>query len=187
MVMSIPLTKGRFALVDDDDYEHLSQFKWCCNNSAKIAYAVRGTKTKGRRINIKMHRFILGVSDSRIVVDHINHDGLDNRRQNLRLCTQADNMKNTRKRRGTSSTQKGVSFTPATGRWRAYIWVNKKRIHLGYFAFEESASAAYNEAAKEHFGEFAHLNTLEVPHVNGSDAAGSALANVPGDAAQLAK
>ena len=95
-------------------------------------------------------------------VDHINHNGLNNRRCNLRICTRSQNRRNSRSNRGSKSKYKGV--VPVTGNikrpWRTYTTVNNKRIWLGYYATEDEAGQAYNDYASKHFGEFACLNVI---------------------------
>jgi hypothetical protein len=100
-----------------------------------------------------------------MIVDHINCDGLDNRKANLRICTQGDNMHNTRKyTKPTSSQYKGVYWKKADRRWAAQIGLGGARIALGLFRSEEAAAAAYNEAATEHYGEYARLNEIPGDH-----------------------
>ncbi len=110
-----------------------------------------------------MHRFIIGVEDSKVHVDHINHDTLDNRKSNLRLCTHAENGRKQKKsQKGGSSKYKGV-YKYSDNRvkpFTAQIKFNYKRIHLGYFATEREAAIAYNKAALHYFGEFALLNDV---------------------------
>ncbi len=151
-MISIPLTRGLTAIVDDIDAD-LQQFYWA---SDKKGYAQRFIK----RTTVKMHRVIM----SRVVgrsllqdeqVDHINRNKSDNRRQNLRLASHHQNSAN-QERRGKS---KGIIFTKksanAIGKWRARIRYHGKLIHLGYFLDKNDAIAAYNRAAIELFGEFA--------------------------------
>jgi hypothetical protein len=104
-----------------------------------------------------MHRYILGVTDRNLYVDHINHDGLDNRRDNLRVCTLAENLRNQRAKAGRF---KGVSFYSKriAKPWAAFIQENGKRKNLGYFATEIEAAQAYDKAATVNYGEFAALN-----------------------------
>jgi len=162
----IELTLGKSAIVDADDFDRVNEFKWQYNKRG-TGYAQRiqyiGYKD-GKRIrkNISMHRFIMGVEDSKVHVDHINHDTLDNRKSNLRLCTNAENIRNQKIRKGGFSKYKGV-FKSSKGcikHFQASIGFNQKRIHLGYFATELEAAIAYNKAALHYFGEFALLNDV---------------------------
>lgn len=160
----ITLTQGQVAIVDEEDYEKMAKHNWCISGDGIRQYAVRGTRSRildFQRI-IKMHREILGLTDPTICVDHINHNGLDNRKDNLRLCSISQNGFNKIKQlRPTSSQYKGVSWTPHAKLWRAYIWYRRKRTSLGYFKSEVSAAIAYNNAAINIFGEFAHLNNIK--------------------------
>jgi len=156
----IELTQCEVALVDDADHEWLSQHKWYVNNTGTYLYAARtiwdpATKKKRR---LYMHRAILD-APAHLQADHINHNGLDNRRANLRLCTMAQNQANSRKRRRhTSSRFKGVSWHKATRNWRAAIKIGQHHKTLGYFEDEVEAARAYDVRAQEAFGEFAKLN-----------------------------
>jgi hypothetical protein len=106
-----------------------------------------------------MHREIMGAAEGQ-VVDHINHDGLDNRRCNLRVCSHAENVRNQRGQRGRSSGYKGVSRDRRLGKWRAQIWHNGKHTYLGLFESEAAAARAYNAKARDLFGAFAYLNEV---------------------------
>lgn len=156
----IALTKGMTALVDDEDFEWLNQNKWYANDAGRHVYAARhlwdhATKKKRR---LYMHRAILD-APAHLQADHINHNGLDNRRANLRLCTMAQNQANSRKRRShTSSRFKGVSWHKATRNWRAAIKIGRHSKTLGYFEDEVEAAHVYDVRAREAFGEFAKLN-----------------------------
>ena len=155
----IRLTQGKYAIVDDEYFDRLNGFKWCAHKNRKTYYAVRNSKRqKGRRTFICMHREILGLktSDGKDT-DHINGNGLDNRRVNLRPCTPSQNQHNRRSFCGTSK-YKGVSWHKRDKKWQAYIRLNGKLIHLGLFDSEIEAARAYDIKAKELFGEFAHLN-----------------------------
>lgn len=146
---AIPLTKGKFAIVDAADYEWLMQWRWhSCHR-----YAGRGENIDGVFL---MHREILGAPDG-MSVDHIDGNGLNNTRANLRLATQSQNLCN----RAAKSGYKGVDFQKRNGKWRARIKLNRKEIHIGEFTDAESAARAYDEAAKKYHGEFAWLNFPE--------------------------
>ena len=160
----IPLTQGMTAAVDDIDAD-LMRFKWHTKFNDRQYYASRDEFriSKGKIIKIRMHQIILQRMIGRLLkpheyVDHINGDGLDNRRENLRLATKSQNAMNARKRSDNSSGYKGVTYHKQKNRWTAEIRVNKERIYLGCFTTPEDAYSAYCEAAKKHFGEFARLD-----------------------------
>jgi hypothetical protein len=140
----IPLTQGKFTIVDDVDYPELFKYKWRCN----CGYASRGR-------GIHMHRLIMDCPSS-LQVDHINLDTLDNRKCNLRLCTNAQNQHNTQLRKDNTSGYKGVSWQ--VYKWTAGLKIEGKRVHLGYYFCLIKAAKAYDKAAKEAYGEFARLN-----------------------------
>ncbi len=142
----IPLTRGRFTIVDDDDYELLSKLKWCVDGKG---YATR--KMDGKVIT--MHRFILNYPNG-LQVDHANSNRLDNRRSNIRVASRAQNQQNSKARKGAVGL-KGVSFEKGSNRYRARITVTGKTIYLGGFLSAESAHKAYATAAEKYFGEFA--------------------------------
>lgn len=143
---SIPLTKGLVALVDDEDFEFLNQYKWHSSHG----YAVRLKGTKGDR----MHRVIMN-APSDMFVDHINGNRADNRRANLRVCTPGENGKNKTLFVTNKSGHRGVYWNK--NKWRAQICVNRKQIYLGRFDTLEDAAQAYKDAAIKHHGEFASL------------------------------
>jgi hypothetical protein len=155
----IPLGRDKFAKVDPEDYVWLSQFKWHCQMGAgKKCYASRtGPRDNNRRHkDILMHR-VLGGTPEELVCDHINGDGLDNRKKNLRNCTQQENNMNARSREHTSRF-KGVYWYKRTRKYNAVIHKDGIRKSLGFFTSEIEAAKTYDEAAKEYYGEFAHLN-----------------------------
>ncbi len=156
----IPLTQGKEALVDDCDYEYLMQWKWCAHKQGKHFYAVSGYSAGGTRK--KMHQMIaskMGFS-SNLMADHINRNGLDNRRENLRPSTKVENGRNRGPIENSKSGYKGVSWDAARIKWRANIRVNDKQVFLGRFDDKVEAAKAYNEAAKKYFGLFAWLNPI---------------------------
>jgi len=159
----IPLTQGKFALVDDEDFEYLNQWKWHTSTNGLTMYATgHEPKANGVQKTIIMHRLIMGLKHGDgLVIDHINHDGLDNRRSNLRICTQKENMRNRTSLTNSSSKHLGVTFyKDRVKAWRALIRVDGELNHIGYFQTEEQAAMAYNERAQKAYGEFASLNTI---------------------------
>ncbi len=154
----IPLTQGYVALVDDGDYEELMQHKWCVHLSRAGACVVRYDPSGSGHL-IHMHRQIMGAVPGQ-PIDHRNHNRLDNRRANIRNCTPSQNSANARKRPGTSSRYKGVSWDKRTGKWHSRITVDHCRIHLGRFGDEREAACAYNREARVRFKEFALLNDV---------------------------
>lgn len=154
MTKEIPLTQGKVALVDDDDYERLSMYKW---NAANDGYASRAPAGRPRPVEF-MHRVILNAPPD-MQADHINGNRLDNRKVNLRLCTLTQNNRNRAKwSTATSSRYKGVSWSKQAQKWLAQITVDWRNRYLGIFLVEEDAARAYDAAAKQYFGEFARLN-----------------------------
>lgn len=150
----IQLTQGKVALVDDEDYDLLIQYKWYFSSHG---YAVYKTRSKF----FYMHRKIMGASSSQLV-DHKNFNKLDNRKENLRLCNKAENQRHQRKRANkTTSKYKGVYLNKRNKNWVAQIAINGKSVNLGAYVSEEAAALAYNEAAIMHYKEFAELNNLD--------------------------
>ena len=131
----IELTQGQVALVDDEDYERLSQWKlWCALKRGRTFYAGRsGTRKNGKRYVIHMHREILRLQPGDGEVDHINHNGLDNRRSNLRVVSHKINSRNRRKHKCNTSGYNGVVWEKKSKKWRARIDMDRKNIHLGLF------------------------------------------------------
>ncbi|MHC4659150.1 MAG: HNH endonuclease [Planctomycetota bacterium] len=156
----IPLTKGKYAIVDPEDYTKLSKHKWQASSNPLKCYAQRtGSGKKGRNITVIMHREILKVPKG-IYVDHINHNPLDNRKANLRAATAGQSCQNRRKctTRITQSKYKGLVWRANRKRWEVRLRANNKIRFLGSFENEIDAARAYDRAAKEYHGEFASLN-----------------------------
>jgi hypothetical protein len=156
-VRCIGLGGGLFAIVDASDFQWLSRYRWratggeagypCCRIGGKKVY---------------MHRLIVNAPDGR-VVDHANGNRWDNRRDNLRICTQGENLRNRRKWGG-SSRFKGVFWDPVRRKWRVLIRCNGKTVHMGRYADEVQAAMAYDRAARRLFGVYARLNFPEPGH-----------------------
>lgn len=160
----VPLTKGRVALVDDSDYEWITQWKWhLSEKSGGYSIAARnGKKVNGKRTSyIKMHRLIMGVTDPKILVDHRDKNPLNNQRKNLRLCSKSQNAMNSKRPRTNTSGYKGVFWHDGDKNWAAAIMLNQKPKYLGGFKTPEMAARAYDAAARNLFGEFASLNFQE--------------------------
>lgn len=153
---TIPLSRGCATYVDAQDYPSLTKTLWSTFKSPYTLYAGRGKTIDGKNTTIMMHREIISPSSDQ-QVDHRNRDGLDNRRRNLRVCSNQQNMWNTRSRPG-SSQYKGVSWNKARNKWSAQITVNGKKKHLGFFVDETQAALAYDKYAKELFGDFSSTN-----------------------------
>lgn len=156
----IPLTRGMVALVDDEDYEELMQWEWRCASAKCLHYAVRGKRIKGKYVQIQMHQVILNTPYG-YDTDHINGNGLDNRKGNLRVATHLQNCHNTRIHSDNTSGYKGVTWDKSVKKWKAQIGVNNKNRYLGIFNDRLEAAKAYNEAAKKYYGKFAHLNQTD--------------------------
>jgi len=156
MTKLISLTKGQFAIVDDADFEWLSQWKWRYIPRSKHA-AVGNAGREVGNTTVYMHRVIVDAPMGS-EVDHINHNSLDNQRLNLRITNHAGNLKNRAKYAKAASQFKGVTWHDQAQKWRAKIGVNGKRISLGLFDNELDAAIAYDRAAIIHHGEYASLN-----------------------------
>lgn len=161
-VRVISLTRGFEAIVDAEDFEWLSQWKWTalCRRGRETIYAYRHLHN-GRRYAgcVLMHRQIIGIlGSSELRVDHINHNGLDNRRRNLRIATQQQNLWNARRRK--TSVFKGVRKRHNRN-FQAYIKLGGRFVTIGSFLDAEEAARAYDKVARENFGEFACCNFEE--------------------------
>lgn len=156
----IPLSQGLFAQVDDDDFEFLDQWKWSADKSYNTWYA-RRTEHLGncKLVRIRMHRLIMQITDRKVFIDHKDGNGLNNQKDNLRICSCSNNGANRRVKAGTSK-YLGVNWDKQNNRWKAQIHKNGLNYYLGNFKNETDAAIAYNNAATIHHGEFANLNKI---------------------------
>lgn len=148
-------------MVDDSDYEFLNQWKWYAKKGKRTYYAKRSVTINGVSKCIAMHRIILGLTDPKLSVDHKDGDGLNNQRFNIRICNNFQNAANSRGMIGRTSKYKGVHWSIDRRKWVAQITNNGEKKCLGRYETQEEAAIAYNKAAIELQGEFAHLNKIE--------------------------
>jgi hypothetical protein len=153
MTKEIELTQGFKTIVDDSLYDELNKYKWCAHKMRnKTVYATR---------LVRLHHLVIGFPPPGFVVDHINGNGLDNRRENLRFVSNQNNIRNQGMNKNNTSGYRGVSWHKGKQRWEAKIRVNNARLSLGRYKTAEEAAHAYDKAAKEYFKEFAKLNFPE--------------------------
>lgn len=155
----IPLTQGQFTIVDEDVYEWASKLKWFAAHWKNGFYACRGGKmTNGiRKPNEALHRTIMNPPEG-MMIDHINGNTLDNRRDNLRICSNTQNQRNQQLSKRNTVGYKGVSWHQRHKKWIARIRVNNRLIHLGYYTDLIEGAKAYDVAAIKYYGEFANIN-----------------------------
>lgn len=159
-VIEIPLRAGLVALVEACD-AHLAAYRWVAEPRDHTTYAVRRPFVNGQRRKVSLHRVILGVLDRSVLVDHINGNGLDCRRGNLRIVSPRENMWNMRRRRDNTSGFKGVSWCENNKGWIAAIQLDRKRTYLGTYSDPSEAARVYDRAAVRLFGAYAKLNFPE--------------------------
>jgi len=148
-------------LVDEENFEELSKFNWYVRKNKHVFYVLCNIIVNENKKTLQMHRKVMGLNfGDKLIVDHKDHNGLNNRKENLRIVTHGQNMQNKRSSKNSSSKYLGVHLFKLTNKWRAEIKVNKKKFSLGFFADENEAAIAYNNAAITHFGEFANLNQI---------------------------
>lgn len=154
MSKQIALTQGKFATVDDTDFEWLNQYSW----NVQRRYAARSFRINGKVKTVFMHREIMQPEQGQ-EIDHIDGNGFNNQRINLRICTRSQNMMNMKKPKDGRSEFKGITLFRGK-QWMAQIGVNGRNIYIGMFDDPVSAAKAYNEAALKYHGEFARLNEI---------------------------
>jgi hypothetical protein len=161
MTIALNMIVGPYeVIIDEEDYDLVSQYKWFPAKNEYTVYAIaHGPTIGGKRETIRIHRLIMNATKEEYV-DHKNRNGLDNRKENLRLCSPRQNKQNQKPYSRAISKYKGVVFDKDANKWRARISIENKRIHLGRFTTEEEAAIAYNNAAIKYFGEFARLNEV---------------------------
>jgi hypothetical protein len=160
--LSIPLTRGMFSIIDKADGGIVTQCNWfAASGGSGLFYAAKWMGTYPNRILIKLHRYLLGLTDPEIESDHKNGNSLDNRRSNLRKSSHIQNVRNRAINLSSKSGIKGVTKT-ANGKWRARIGVNYEAVWLGVFESQIDAANAYREAAQKFYGEFAVHNRQQI-------------------------
>jgi hypothetical protein len=155
----ISLSRGMVTVVDDEDYDYLMQWSWHAMKSGTRFYASGSQSYPDRTVeHFLMHRVIMKAAIGEFI-DHVNRDSLDNRKENLRSCTQGQNLMNSSIRSDNTSGFKGVSKTRQGDKWRATIQVNGASRQVGVFQTSKEAAEAYDRSATEHFGPFALTNS----------------------------
>jgi hypothetical protein len=151
-------------LIDEEDYEKIKNIYWYEKKDKHTSYAIGSKKIKGVRTRYKMHRLILGLTNSEILVDHINHNGLDNRKENLRKCNRKENARNRNIDCRNKLGYKGIILITdrnLKNKYRCRITVDNNSKHIGYFKTIKEAALAYNKASLKYHGDFANLNVLK--------------------------
>ncbi len=159
----IPLSRGMFAQVDDEDFDYLNQWKWYAKIQGQTVYAKRASLNKetGKHSYIAMHRVIMKLTDVNIYCDHIDHNGLNNQKSNLREATLMQNRWNRSSMKNKTSKYLGVSKGKRKhDQWQTNITINGKGNYIGSFKTEDQAAIAYNIVAMKHRGKFANLNQI---------------------------
>ena len=161
-MIEIDLTRGYKTIIDDVDAD-LANYNWhTLTTGSRHVYATRVQDKK----RILLHRVILARKlgkplPRKMKADHINRNGLDNRRDNLRLATHGQNMANSKRKSNATSAYRGVRQRKSNGKWRAQISVGGKNLHIGYYDTAEEAALAWNQAARKLRGEYAQLNAID--------------------------
>ena len=159
----IKISRGLTTVVDDSDYERLSKIKWSASPDKRTVYVIgHGRDDSGSRITIRMHREILNLKDSKIQVDHIDGNGLNNQKCNLRLCSPVENSRNSRGHRGSLSKYTGVTYSgrPNHKKWIAQIMIDRRNIHISMHNTEIEAAIARDRFVLDNNLQFYRLNIL---------------------------
>lgn len=150
----ITLTKGKETVVDDSDFAILSTFKWTLVSDASgRSYAVRSKMINGKKVTLRMHRVLMGDPHG-MQIDHVDGDSLNNQKSNLRVCTQSENLRNTKKHKDNTSGFKGVHYNPNRKKWEANIRFDYRLQYLGRYICPLLAYVAYCRAGRRLFGAF---------------------------------
>lgn len=150
-----------FALVDDEDYKKLIKKKWCVKKGRTVSYAVNSTRVKGlgEVFTVGMHRIVMDLPIGEPQeIDHIDGNGLNNQKANLRVCTRSENMRNTGVHVDNTSGYKGVTWHGQNKKWQVFIRDDGKPRYLGTFTCLIKAAKAYDAGARKYHGEFARCN-----------------------------
>lgn len=176
----IPLTKGMVALVDDEDYELVSQYRWFARQHRNTYYATRNYRDEhGRKRPVDMHLLLMGRDEAGREVDHADGNGLNDQRANLRWATPSEQRRNSAMHRDNRTGFKGVSFDKERGMFVAQLTSNYQKVFHARFRTAEEAARAYDEKAREVFGSFARLNFPD-EHANVAPPAGFSVHRVEG-------
>lgn len=162
-MIELKLTQNKTSLIDDDDWELVSKYKWHALCKEGRWYARTKLRINGKWIGLEMQKLIMGVpigSPRNDLVDHRDGDGLNNRKENLRRCTKSQNMMNRGRQANNKTGFKGVFWDKREQRFAAKICTDKKTVFLGQFKDVEQAACAYNIAALKHHGEFSYQNRI---------------------------
>lgn len=152
----VTLTQGYVAVIDAEDAPQVGKWNWYAWKTDRRVYAIRTCRSGGKQRTVLLHRSIMGETDG-LEVDHLDGDGLNNRRGNLRLATKSQNQMNARKRKTSAAKFKGVTFEGRRQKWVTRICKNGAITHLGYFKCQTAAAVAYAKASRELHGEFGRV------------------------------
>ncbi len=155
----ILLTQNQYTIIDNEDFKKVNQFKWSLDKCNNYFYVRRLKQKNNIKTKIYLHRFIMNCPDN-MQIDHINHNTLDNRKCNLRICTKSQNQINRLKRKNCSSKYKGVYLHKQNQKWISEINYLGKKIYLGCFKTEKEAAKVYNKIVKKYHGEYVYLNNV---------------------------